>query len=246
MKKHIYASGCSFTEKDFIIFETKERPGWPMWPEILGNHLGLPAVNEGQGGAGNDYIEKRALRYIINNHEDIELVCMAFTQVTRFELFFRNLYNIATEIDNGDCIGLIKDVCEFNRNAVDFLLTDDYGIRTMYTAFLKSILAIQEACEKFGIKYIFAFAIDPIPSNIINHPKWNNKYHFDALIDNEDFGKINKKNFIGWPGMSQLSGFSLDKFLIAPDHTVSESDNHPNAIGQQILAQQYIDHYENR
>lgn len=247
MKKHIYASGCSFTEKDYIIYETQERPGWPMWPEIVGKKFNLPVINEGNGGSGNDYIERKALRHIVENHENIELVTIAWTQMTRFSIFEHFNVNTSWLLDHDpftwNSEDIVGNMAQFNQTATNFLLDYD-RINKMYTAFFQQVLSIQKACEKFGIKYVFACAINPLPSSIINHVKWNQNHHFNLWINNPYLEHINKKNFIGWPCMPQMRGFSLDTFLTPIEHTVSKNDYHPNHVGQQILAKKFTEHYE--
>lgn len=254
-KKHIYANGCSFTEKDYTIYETGERPGWPMWPELLGKHLNLPVVNEAQGGAGNDYMERTSLRYIIENHEDIELVVIGWTQITRFQIFEKFLINTGFQLDvdpdtwkgekYGNQIqhGIVGNMPRFTQTAMNFLL-EDHWMQNVYSAFFRQVISIQKACEIFNIKYVFAQMISPISYSVLVHPKFDKKRHWDAWIYNPYLEQINKKNFMGWPGQRQLGGFSLDTSLTKIEHTVSKSDNHPNSHGQQILANKFIEHYE--
>ena len=41
---------------------------------------------------------------------------------------------------------------------------------------------------------------------------------------------------MGWPVFDELGGFCLQDLLKQPDHYISEEDWHPNAAGQELLA----------
>tara|TARA_R100001460_G_scaffold79243_1_gene120232 strand:- start:104 stop:361 length:258 start_codon:yes stop_codon:yes gene_type:complete len=51
------------------------------------------------------------------------------------------------------------------------------------------------------------------------------------------FNKIKEEKFLGWPVFDALGGFCLQDLLKQPDHYISEEDWHPNAAGQELLAE---------
>jgi hypothetical protein len=62
-----------------------------------------------------------------------------------------------------------------------------------------------------------------------------------SLIDTYE-NKINTSKFLGWPLSEEYGGFSLQKKLIKrgciiADTMISDIDNHPNAKGQEVMAE---------
>ena len=58
----------------------------------------------------------------------------------------------------------------------------------------------------------------------------------------------NKKHIIGWPFFKQLNGYSFDDVRFRPGsamghYTISSIDKHPNKIGQELFADQFIKKY---
>ena len=54
------------------------------------------------------------------------------------------------------------------------------------------------------------------------------------------YNKFNDK-FFNWPGDEELGGFSLEFGVLKEEHKISEKDRHPNAKGQQKIAEYLYD-----
>ena len=52
--------------------------------------------------------------------------------------------------------------------------------------------------------------------------------------------KFNDK-FINWPGDDELGGYTLEFGVLKEEHKISELDRHPNAKGQQKIAEYLYD-----
>jgi hypothetical protein len=50
-------------------------------------------------------------------------------------------------------------------------------------------------------------------------------------------------NFIGWPIVSDIGGFSFDDKL-EDHHRLSDEDTHPNASGHKLIAEIFYNEYE--
>ena len=54
------------------------------------------------------------------------------------------------------------------------------------------------------------------------------------------YNKFNDK-FFNWPGDEDLGGFTLEFGVLNDEHKISELDRHPNAKGQQKIAEYLYD-----
>lgn len=255
MKKHIYASGCSYTQKDWYAHENPHIGGWTMWPEHLGNYLNLPVVNTGKSGFGNDYILNISMRYILENYKNIELVAIAWSQVSRYTIYDKHYFNPSSWIQNNgddwDEKRYGKRHYENPNKYAIYLLNHINKIGDFYTLssrFVRHVYTLQLLCETLNLKYIFAGAMRPLQL-----PEWNNSLdnfneerELKAFTKVDNFYDINKNNTIGWPFQTHLGGKSLtdhpEFFPYGKNRAIP--DSHPNANGQKIIAQQFIEHYE--
>mgnify|MGYP007000298305 len=56
MKKILLASGCSFTDKNWISdFHPEIDTSFPKWPELLAKKLDMECINLGKSGSGNEF-----------------------------------------------------------------------------------------------------------------------------------------------------------------------------------------------
>ena len=83
MKKLLIASGCSFTEKDFVSTHHPEMDcTWDKWPELLAEKLNMNCINLGSRGAGNEYIYNSIVEQVIktkNNKIGLNEISMGMT-----------------------------------------------------------------------------------------------------------------------------------------------------------------------
>jgi hypothetical protein len=257
--KHIYACGCSYTDKNWRLAGTHRRVGgWPMWPEILGNHLGLPVVNLGKGGMGNDYILAVSMKYILDNHKNIELVAIAWSQGSRYMVYDKYHFNPSAWLEGDPNDWYIK-----NKNLAYTFYENPYShsqylmnwlslrheLHLISNRYIRHVYTLQRLCEELNLRYIFAAALSPLQLH-----QWQVLDNFDAQKElrhftrADNFYDINIHNFIGWPVHKELGGKNLTngpEFQPYGKNRVP-NDNHPDENGQRIIAQQYIDHYANR
>jgi hypothetical protein len=273
MTKHIYACGCSFTMKNWRQ-RGKGVGGWPMWPELLGNELDLPDVNLGLGGHGNDYILQKSVQYILDNHNDIELVVIAWSQTLRMWLYDTESYNPGVWLNlekngpndvypihnqNHERYMYLPDPYEISKHLIDYFnrKPDPGGLGyTLGKTFTRQVYTLQRLCEELNLKYIFAHGTPPMIFQHLEDLQINNltarkEYLEFSLVDL--FHKINTNHFIGWPGHRELGGNSVLKLVPGKqsDHEVGFTnlvpdkwDPHPNANGQQLIANLYLNKYK--
>ena len=256
--KHIYASGCSYTEKDWYASGNgKGIGGWTMWPEHLGNHLGLPVINTGKSGFGNDYILAVSMRHILENYQNIELVAIAWSQASRYMVYDEYHFNPSVWLNGDPNDWYTKDKnlgYRFYENPYShsqFLLNfinKEHNFYTLSSRFVRHVYTLQLLCETLNLKYIFAGAMRPLQL-----PEWSKSLeNFDverelkAFTKVDNFYDINQTNTIGWPFQPHIGGAALtdhpEFFPYGKNRAMP--DTHPDANGQKIIAQQFIDHYE--
>jgi len=240
MKKILLVSGCSNTDKNFYSEIHPEMDcSWPKWPELLAEKLNMDCVNLGLSGAGNEYIYSSLLDYITENDtSNIGLVIPAWTQCNRKDFTENGKWTNARIDPHGDVYGW------------------------MYKS-LRNYLSFQILCEKYNLPYMqlhmlhlfkdWLSGLKPREKDIAEkiYPKeFRHKYPGDRIKDTKRImslidtyeNKINTSKFLGWPLSEEYGGFSLQKKLIKrgciiADTMISDIDNHPNAKGQEVMAE---------
>jgi len=242
MKKILLASGDSYTDPNFISdFHPDLDTSWPMWPELLADKLDMQCVNLGKSGAGNEYIYSSLLDYITDPNlkkEDIGLVVAGWSQIQR------------------------KDYQTGQSGRWTNMRIDPHGDAfSLASKSLRYYLSFQIMCERYKLNYLqvqmINFHSDFLgglryganqfnieKEKIIKYPydKEKDKLRVYNSILNNDY-RINHKKFIGWPIAKELGGFTLGakNSPIFPNgdlsFKISELDEHPNALGQRMIAE---------
>lgn len=265
----LYTSGCSFTAKDWIITDRYRMEGYetgphPMWPEILAEKLNLTSINKACPGMGNDYILSTSIRYILDNHENIELVAIQWSQLTRMWIYdipeygYWNpsvwLHKEKRITENWDMNHegfpfIFGDPWVASEKVMSYVLKKPETIMWLLNKYLREVYTLQKLCEKLNVNYIFAqgFAPDELQSWRLLYPDLDWNQTLRLFIKHPDFYKVNKKKFIGWPVFPELGGRTLTDghpdFEPLPKNRMNPIDSHPNANGQHILADQYYKKY---
>ena len=221
MKKTLIASGCSWTNENFTSdFHHDMDCSWPKWPELLAKKLDMECINLGRSGAGNEYIYSSLLDQIIKmDPNNIGLVMPAWSQSQRRDIKVRGIWKHNNKLP-------------------------DYAVTSIDGNIDKSLIyyySLQEICKskKIPLKQLQML---PLFRSSKKPPK-------DLLIgggvkilyNNPYFNKIDD-NFIGWPTEKRLGGFNfcddiLDIYANERTYCISDLDNHPNAKGQEKIAE---------
>ena len=234
MKKTLLVSGCSNTEHNFYsdIHPTLDC-SWPKWPELLAKKLDMDCVNLAKSGQRNEYIYTTLLEYITRNDKSkIGLVIPAWTQNQRRDYQKFNSWN-SKRIDSEG------DIFFWTRKHLDYCLS------------------FQILCERYNLPYIqvqmltsfqnWMDGLKPGDNDKRYPPKFRHIYPGDVPKDKIVIAKlitgyedlINTKRFIGWPLTYEFGGFNLQQQLISQeqDTMLSKEDSHPNAKGQEKIAE---------
>ena len=264
MKKILIASGCSFTEKNFMsTFHPEMDCTWDKWPELLAQKLDMDCINLGSSGAGNEYIYNSIVQEFLKTKTNrIGLVMAGWTQAKRFGYRSRrpNL---------GDLHGRQNE--DFMENISDYPARD-WSLSTLHPKIKfartynryssltnKEKMPILEHVAHRSIGFIFNLQTLCSNYNIpLKHFAMLDFFgHFseeqtvpiplleEKIILNSPFlNFIDEKSFIGWPMIEKFGGYWVwDKVMTSEEHgklvhadTISKQDLHPNQLGQQKIA----------
>jgi hypothetical protein len=232
MKKILLASGCSFTDKNFISdFHPDMDTNWPMWPELLAKKLDMDCINLGQSGAGNEYIYFTLLDQIVKR-DNIGLVIAGWTQSQRKDWCRKGRWN-----NNSDS-------CNETINT--------YGNNDMYAYVDKSLryyYSLQQVCKskkiplkQFQMLHLFrGYTYDPLTGH--QELKIEERKELLKSIHDSPYFNLIDNDFLGWPTDSSLGGYNIKQEVLngytkeALKNNVSKRDSHPNAKGQEMIAE---------
>jgi len=248
-KNKLFAFGCSYTDPNFYSSIHREMVcDWPKWPEILGKKLGKEIINLGKSGTGNDSMYYKAVSAIINQHEEIDTICILWTNVWRYRIWditfnprnskFRDYENNPVHKIDGIMMKMLDD----NHRQV--------WIQAIYT-FLSDFQNLQKLCKIFNIRLVSwcgcSFLNLGSNSKKLQYNMKNLilKWH-DAINDKP----IDEKDTIDWPFIPILGGNTysdlikpitkgMDWYLL---HSVSMEDSHPNGKGHELIAETFWEH----
>ena len=219
MKKKLIVSGCSWGDQIFFsAFHPDMDCDWPKWPEMLAEKLGMECVNLCKCGAGQEYIYSSISDYLQKTpKEEIGQVIAAWSTAPRRCFQIKNRWSN----DRKDMRG-------------DIAYWTERSIRYQY--------AFQNLMEQTQLPYLHFQMISLYRGHLWELRKKIDKNKVEEMrksvldtIKNTPY-KFNDK-FINWPGDDELGGYTLEFGVLKEEHKISELDRHPNAKGQQKIAE---------
>tara|TARA_B100000029_G_scaffold491644_1_gene552080 strand:+ start:197 stop:1138 length:942 start_codon:yes stop_codon:yes gene_type:complete len=236
MKKLLIASGCSFTEKDFVsTYHPEMDCTWDKWPELLAEKLNMNCINLGSRGAGNEYIYNSIVEQVIKTKNNkIGLIVVGWSESKRFNFVPNTLlrHRLPTDINHPSPI-LISDFPQrdyslsklhpkiknpykrrpFGQDYEQDMLTLEYVVNRSIGFFFN----LQTLCENYNIPLkhfsmidLFSRGADMV--DLFNRLKNNSidleKLFMKIMLNNPYLNIINN-DFIGWPIKTELGGFDV-------------------------------------
>ena len=259
--KTLLAVGCSFTNPNFTSRAHPEMDcSWPKWPEIVGKELGYEVVNLGKDGSSNDNIMRSAQDYMAEHK--VDMVCALWTEPFRLnihDVYHSNWYT-SLKVDNGEYAGhktswLGWDI--INTKNIAQILMHDYNhprianeqLRYIYTLdmigkFHNVPVYHMHGCSlwKREIYRVFSEVLGDNLTEKQIHSKF--KIWLHSYITSPYFSILDKQtNIWGWPFYRELGGELplRDHMILEFNNRISEKDGHPNAKGQQLMANKYLE-----
>ena len=262
-KNKLYAFGDSFTDKKYKSDETPwVKCDWPRWPEILANNLGLEDRNFGESGSSNERIFITAIDEIIENHKEIDTVCILWTNIWRFYVYGWNFnpgHSPRHDIFKGKSKAELRKLKHLSNqddlyyavvNALYSWHMSDHRDAHKQTImrFLKNIKTLQKLCKDFNINLYQWSGFDMLYTGRgANNEFFKNRlvdlvYKYEELIN---FCEMeDPDNIIGWPWIEALGGMTFDDYIrrqtVYSENVISLEDPHPNEKGHKLIADFFI------
>ena len=219
-KRLLITAGCSFTEQCSYY-------KWLTWPGIIAHDNGMDLLNLGKSGASNSYIENIITDAVIEHKDKDPLVMVLWSQPRRV-----NINDLGTLLRPAHCL---------KKSDITWYEDPDNleGVYKNLKASLRSMWRTKNLVESYKIDYahdigLWQINLDDWPDKPPRHTlrlinsvleKIKDNWYFQNL----DFTNSDIKTAI-WGRYSQIS----------------KDDDHPDAKGQEWLADLMINKYTKR
>ena len=236
MKKVLIASGCSFTEKNFIsTFHPEMDCTWDKWPELLAQKLDMDCINLGSRGAGNEYIYNSIVQRLLKIKKNrVGLVMAGWSSAKRFN--FKVTKNSMGEYVHGGKSRLKQNnQGVFRYHHIDNFPNRDYSMSKLYPSVIKHypnvdkleryeyiinrsiglFFDLQTFCENFEIPLKQFQMIDLFvdmeleENNVSGHDGASDNEKAKMMLRSPYLEHIDEKHFMGWPISYRLGGYNL-------------------------------------
>ena len=255
MKKILLVSGCSFTDPHW---QSDIHPDmicdWPKWPQIVADELNMECVNLGLSGSGNERIYSGISDFVTTPEDQTP------TFVSKMHLTDKHY-----EFPKGE-IGLVvaawsqghrRDWSEYRfvkrDQKKDLWTNENFDTKgDLHYHVLKSIrlqYAYQNLCKQLNLSYCQFQMISLWRAWVHAKVEDKNPVEFEKeffnLVKSTGYNELMNKNFLGWPCDFVNDKYWGEKSYVLSDclkaqHKVSDKDAHPNKIGQEILAEEFL------
>jgi len=236
-RKKLIAIGCSYTKMSRK--KSLAAIGNRHWPEYLAEKLDMNCVNLGAAGQGNEYILSKLIDTVLSE-KNIGLVVLMWSEWIRQDFqdpangwyFFhphkdksrKERYPI--DLKSRNSILQYNDPYNLTMKSLRYFLMSQMLLKDIPYLMIQGTNPLQNMNEKTAFKLVIA-----------------------AMVESKIFNEINPDQFIGWPILKQIGGYTVGDILnkIDPEQKelrISKDDTHPNAEGHKIMSQEIYNAYE--
>mgnify|MGYP000135494014 FL=1 len=236
-RKKLIAIGCSYTKMSRK--KSLAAIGNRHWPEYLAEKLDMNCVNLGAAGQGNEYILSKLIDTVLSE-KNIGLVVLMWSEWIRQDFqdpangwyFFhphkdksrKERYPI--DLKSRNSILQYNDPYNLTMKSLRYFLMSQMLLKDIPYLMIQGTSPLQNMNEKTAFKLVIA-----------------------AMVESKIFNEINPDQFIGWPILKQIGGYTVGDILnkIDPEQKelrISKDDTHPNAEGHKIISQEIYNAYE--
>ncbi len=264
-RKKLIVSGCSFTTSKYKSSAYPDmKCDWHKWPELLAEKLDMDLINLAFSGMGNRGILLTLLEAIERTPKDeIGYVMAAWSQSNRDDYWIYKDFDYQFTMEHflkgfkwentrksrpGDVFSWVREtilgyitlqnVCKrYNIPYKQFQMLD------LFSGWVSGLVRTEGEIQSIlrGETDGDPYARDKYPGN---DPNGDKKRLRKLLLEYEKF--IDLDNFIGWPTVRHLGGYSIEMkctmrelwhknlfkgFEILPDRVIGGIDKHPNENG---------------
>jgi len=172
MTRLLIAGGCSVTDKNFY-FDSHQYD-MKVWPDIIGEELGIDVLNVGVSGAGNDYIANSVMDAIVDN-QDKELTVMVLWSGANRLNFWDACHHVHVPnnnlgIDESCAIMIDKNNRTPIKHVYNYIEANEWNLETDLAVLnynLRCMFRLTEFCEKRSINF-YQMSWASIVANIMN------------------------------------------------------------------------------
>ena len=246
MKKKLVVSGCSWGDDIFFSpFHPDMDCDWPKWPKLLAEKLNMECVNLCKCGAGQEYIYSSLCDYIQKTpKEEIGQVIAAWSTAPRRDYESKDRWTNDRQDIRGDLKYWVERSIRY-QYAFQNLMEQEklpYIQFQMISLYRGHVWELKNKAKKQEDSNIF----NHLPRYTFGEYRYNEKGEklkdvvLNTIKNSPYYNKFNDK-FINWPCDEDLGGFTLEFGVLKEEHKISELDRHPNAKGQQKIAEYLYD-----
>ena len=237
--KKLIVSGCSWGDEIFFSpFHPDMDCDWPKWPNILAEKLGMECVNLCKCGAGQEYIYSSLCDYIQKTpKEEIGMVMAAWSTAPRRDYCTKDRWTNDRQDMRGDLKYWVERSIRY-QYAFQNLMEQEklpYLHFQMISLYRGHVWELKRLKGKSSMeqKGFGMYTVDEQGEDL-------KKIVLNTIKNSPYYNKFNDK-FFNWPGDEELGGFSIEFGALKEEHKISELDRHPNAKGQQKIAEYLYD-----
>ena len=271
-KKKLIISGCSYTHN---YAKTQNLKEFPIWGELLADQLDMELINLSKCGFGNKAIYTTLVEKMIAE-KNVGLVVAMWSEWQRMSWYLDpdSLSHLPKQYRDSDpwrCFLPERIVLDAQwhdkfykppaenpkKKSIKYKLGKmirETGMDSLRAGTVKSLgymFAFQCICENMNIPYLQIQGCRPTMYKSIPHINSEiDKRLANFLIDGPYIDKIND-NFIGWPIILSIGGYSYDSLLDNGhgnpheyEYRISEEDSHPNSEGNKLIYGVLYDEYK--
>jgi peroxiredoxin family protein len=253
-EKYVLGLGCSLTNPEFVPIEQNRHPEdgsyeFPKWTEIVAKHLNLGWEVWAENGTSNEKIFNRAVKYLATDADNIELLCVAWTDWERFAIWGKNfnLYNANSNQSHHANYHEIRSTYEIL--VKEMCVEDSHNLTRMIRQNLEYVYTLQELCKSLNVKFIFFTSVSDVfgiesyktVTSELGYTPINEKKFLDMIINEDMTFMIDAKHYIDFPKFKKLIG---GKETILEEKEFFVIDGHANEFGHEVFAKSVIRRYE--
>lgn len=238
MKKKLVVSGCSWGDDIFFSpFHPDMDCDWPKWPKLLAEKLNMECVNLCKCGAGQEYIYSSLSDYIQKTpKEEIGQVIAAWSTAPRRDYENKERWTNDRQDIRGDLKYWVERSIRY-QYAFQNLMEQEklpYIQFQMISLYRGHLWELKNKTKKRESSNTSSFTFFEY--------KYNEKGEnlkdivLNTIKNSPYYNKFNDK-FINWPGDDEMGGYTFEFGVLKEEHKISELDRHPNAKGQQKIAE---------
>ena len=253
-RKKLIVSGCSYTDN---YAATQNLEPFKLWPELLAEKLDMDCINLAKCGFGNKAIYTTLTERIINE-KNIGLVIPMWTEFQRVSFLMPNSKGEDTWV----CFLPERTILEADWQDKFFKppkkntkkLESRYIISRFFrnnkmdnlgaavSESLNYMYALQTICKSQWIPHLQIQGTHPIMSKNSKVGKQQDKDLSNHIIDSCFIDRI-ERNFIGWPIVGNIGGYSANS-IMKDNHRIGVEDSHPNMLGHARISEVLYNEYQ--